>query len=406
MALNDTRIRALKHKGSPTGEKYGDALGLYLHLKAPGKYWRMRYRFLGKQKTLSLGIYPAVSLLNARKARDAARELLAAGIDPSAAKQAKQKALRAEAHSTFEAVAKAWLAKPDAKRSASTTARNARWLEVDVFPFVGNAPIHTLTAKVMLDRVLTRIEQSGTVEKAGRVKVACGMVFRFAVVQGLITANPIDQLKGVLATVKVKSHAAITDPKALAGLLRAIDSYEGLAVTQAALKLSPLLFVRPGELRHAKWSEIDLDAALWCIPGAKMKMGQDHIVPLCTQAVDIFRELHSVTGGGRVAFPSLRKGDRVMSDNTVNKALRSLGFDKETHTGQGFRATARTILDEVLNERVDLIEHQLAHAVRDTNGRAYNRTAHLPARVAMMQRWADYLDQLRTGAKVVPILAA
>jgi integrase len=237
------------------------------------------------------------------------------------------------------------------------------------------------------------------------VKQVCGQIFRFAVATDLAERDVTADLKGALASVPKGHFAAITEPKEVAGLLRAIHGYSGHPYSTAALKLSPLVFVRPGELRGAEWTEIDLDGAEWRIPGIKMKMKNDHIVPLSTQAVDILRSVQPMTGHGKYVFPSIRTGERCMSENTINAALRSLGFSKEVMTAHGFRAMARTILDEVLEERVDLIEHQLAHTVNDANGRAYNRTAHLPARRLMMQRWADYLDKLRIGAEIVQLKA-
>ena len=241
------------------------------------------------------------------------------------------------------------------------------------------------------------IEKRGAIESAHKIKQLCGQVFRFAVASGLADRDMKTDLRGALSAVPEAHYAAITDPKEAAELLRAIDAYNGHAYAVAALKLAPLVFVRPGELRTAEWSEIDLDAAEWRIPGSKMKMGQDHIVPLARQAVALLRDLYAMTGHGKFVFPSVRTSTRCMSENTVNAALRGMGYGKDVMTGHGFRAMARTIMDEVLGERVDLIEHQLAHAVKDPNGRAYNRTAHLPARRLMMQRWADYLDAIKQG---------
>jgi len=250
------------------------------------------------------------------------------------------------------------------------------------------------------------VEARGAFDTAHRVTQLCGQVFRYAVANGSAERDVTQDLRGALAAVPKKHYPAITDPKLLGDLLRSIYGYSGHPYCLAALKLTPMVFVRPGELRSAEWSEIDLEAAEWRIPGSKMKMKVDHLVPLSTQAVEILRALHPITGHGRYVFPSLRTGERPMSENTINAALRGMGYSKEVHTAHGFRATARTIMDEVLGERVDLIEHQLAHAVKDPNGRAYNRTAHLPARREMMQRWSDYLDRLRVGADIIPIKAA
>jgi integrase len=268
-------------------------------------------------------------------------------------------------------------------------------LERDVFPVIGNAPIRTLTPRDVLSCV-QRIEARGALDSAHRVKQICGQVFRFAVATALVERDVTADLKGALSVPTKASYAAITDPKKVGALMRSIYDYSGHPYAIAALKLSALLFVRPGELRSAEWAEIDFDGAQWRIPGTKMKMKVDHVVPLSTQALAILRALEPMTGHGKYVFPSIRTDDRCMSENTVNAALRSMGYTKEVMTAHGFRAMARTILDEVLGERVDLIEHQLAHAVIDPNGRAYNRTAHLPARHTMMQRWADYLDQIRS----------
>lgn len=403
MALTDTAVRQMKHQGSANGEKYSDGGGMYLHVSATGKYWRMGYRFAGKQKTLALGVYPAVSLAKARKRREAAREQLADGIDPSAAKREERDAQAAAAANTFEAVAHDWLDKTKAKRQPNTQSKVATWLEKDVVPFIGKMPIATIGPRDVLEKVLRKLEARGAVDTAHRVKQLCGQVFRFAVVSGLAERDVTADLQEALATKVTKHHAAVTEPVPVCALMRAIHAYAGHPATVAALKLAPLVFVRPGELRTAEWSEIDIDAAEWRIPGAKMKMGVDHVVPLATQAVDILRGLHPITGHGRFVFPSIRTGERPMSENTINAALRAMGYTTDMHTAHGFRAMARTIMDEVMGERVDFIEHQLAHAVRDANGRAYNRTAHLPARRDMMQRWADYLERLRVGAVVIPL---
>lgn len=405
MALADTFVRQVKHKGKPSGEKYTDGDGMYLLVKAAGKYWRLDYTYASKRKTLALGVYPAVSIVKARERRAAARNLLADGIDPSTAKREKKRAMADAAANTFEAVARDWLATTAAKRAAITQEKVRGWIEKDIIPFIGKMPISTIGPRDVL-AVVRKMEARGAIDSAHRIKQLCGQVFRFAVVSELAQRDVTADLREALAVKVTKHHAAITEPKEAGGLMRSIHAYAGHPCTVAALKLSPLVFVRPGELRTAEWAEIDLDAAEWRIPASKMKMDQAHIVPLSRQAVDILRSVHPITGHGRYVFPSLRTGERPMSENTVNAALRGMGYSQEQHTAHGFRATARTILDEVLGERVDLIEHQLAHAVKDANGRAYNRTAHLPARRKMMQRWADYLDQLRNGADVIPLRGA
>lgn len=399
MALTDTFVRQVKAT-SEAGNKHADGGGMYLFVKGAGKYWRMDYRFLDKRKTLALGVYPDVSLAKARKRRDEARELLADGIDPGQHKRDKKLEQVIAANNTFETVALQWLAKTAANRAAITQEKVTAWLEHNVFPFIGSKPISTIGPRDVLAAVRL-IEERGAFDSAHRVKQICGQVFRFAVAEGVAERDVTADLRGALAAVPKGHYAAITEPREVGELMRSIHGYAGHPYTVAALKLSPLLFVRPGELRAAEWTEIDLDAAEWRIPGAKMKMRIDHIVPLSTQAVELLRAVHKLSGHGRYVFPSIRTGERCMSENTVNAALRGLGYSKEVMTAHGFRATARTILDEVLGERVDLIEHQLAHAVRDPNGRAYNRTSHLPARREMMQRWSDYLDVLRQGGNVV-----
>ncbi|MET3373730.1 integrase [Variovorax boronicumulans] len=406
MALTDTFVRQVKHKGAEIGERYADGGGMYLRVKAAGKYWRLDYRIDGKPKTMGLGVYPDVSLLQARERRDAARKLLATGIDPSAAKREEKKARADAAANTFEAVAREWLAKTAAKRAEGTQLKVKTWLEKDVFPFIGKMPMSTIGPRDILERVVRKLEARGAIDTAHRVKQLCGQVFRFAVVSGLAERDVTADLSEALASKASRHFAAITEPKRVGDLIRSIHAYSGHPSTVAALKLSPLVFVRPGELRTAEWAEIDLDAAEWRIAGAKMKMKVDHIVPLATQAVEILRNLHPITGHGRYVFPSIRTGERPMSENTINAALRGMGYSAEVHTAHGFRATARTIMDEVLGERVDFIEHQLAHMVKDANGRAYNRTAHLPARREMMQRWADYLDKLAAGAEIIQFKAA
>jgi integrase len=278
-------------------------------------------------------------------------------------------------------------------------------LSHDLIPLLGSRPINEIKAPELLS-VLRRAESRGALELAHRLRAIAGQVFRYAVATGRAERDPSVDLRGAIPPPKVKHHAAITDPKEVALLLRALDGYQGGFVVKCALRLAPLLFVRPGELRHAEWAEINLDEAVWNIPAHKMKMKQAHIVPLCNQVIEILKELQEYTGAGRYAFPSVRTHARPMSENTVNAALRHAGYDKDTMTGHGFRAMARTILDEVLHIRPDYIEHQLAHAVRDPNGRAYNRTAHIVERRKMMQLWADYLDELKAGAVVIPFEVA
>ena len=397
--LTDAKIRNAKPAAKPV--KLTDERGMHLLVTpAGGKLWRLSYRFGGRQKTLALGAYPDVSLTRAREKRDEARRLLADGIDPAA----QRKAAKLAQADTFKAVAEDFLTSRAARWAPGHLAAVRARLEAWLYPYLGDRPVGAIQAPELLAPLRT-LEEGGKHELAKRVRIIAGQVFRYAVSTGRAAHDPTPALRGALAPPASGHHPAITEPKAFGALLRAIDGYTGEPVTRAALRLLPLVFVRPGELRHAEWAEIDLDAGQWVISGRRMKMGADHIVPLSRQAVAILRELHPLTGRRTLVFPSLRSRDRPISDNTLNAALRRLGFAKDVATGHGFRASARTLLDEVLGERVDLIEHQLAHAVRDPLGRAYNRTAHLPERVRMMQLWADYLDGLKKGAEVIPFPA-
>ncbi|MDR3480563.1 MAG: integrase arm-type DNA-binding domain-containing protein [Burkholderiaceae bacterium] len=394
--LTDTQIKNAKAKEK--AYKLADGGGLYLEVMPTGsKLWRMKFKQAnGNESRLAFGSYPEISLVDARQKRAEARKLMSDGIDPGQAKRDEKQTKAFAAAHTFEAVARQWLAKTAAIRSESTQVKVTAWLENDVFPAIGSKPISTIGPRDVLATV-QKMEARGAIDSAHRVKQLCGQVFRHAVATGSAERDVTADLKGALSTAIKTNYAAITEPKQVGALMRAIRGYSGHHCVMAALKLSPLVFVRPGELRAAEWTEIDLDAAEWRIPGSKMKMRVDHLVPLSIQAVEILRALHPFTGHGKYVFPSIRTGAQCMSENTINAALRGMGYPKETMTAHGFRAMARTILDEVLNERVDLIEHQLAHAVKDPNGRAYNRTAHLPARREMMQRWADYLDCLASG---------
>jgi len=404
MALTDTFIKTVKPK-TKAGEKHSDGGGLYLLVKDSGKYWRLNYRYGGKQKTLALGVYPEVSLKTVRDKREKAKEQLAAGDDPSIEKR-KDKAIKVEASkNTFEVVARTWLEKSQADRMASTQAKVTTWLEKDIFPHIGKLPISEIGPRDVLG-ALRHMEGRGALDSVQRVKQICGQVFRFAVAEGSAERDVTQDLKGALEKHKAGNHPAITEPKQAGELMRSIHGYEGAPYTVAALKLLPLVFVRPGELRTAEWAEIDLDAGEWRIPAIKMKMKVDHLVPLSSQALEILKAIQPLSGHGKYVFPSLRTGERPMSENTINGALRAMGYAQDIHTAHGFRAMARTILDEVLNQRVDLIEHQLAHRVKDANGTAYNRTAHLPARRLMMQAWSDYLDKLRVGGEVVQLRGA
>lgn len=398
MPISDTAIR----KAKPTGktQRLFDGGGLYLEITpAGGKLWRQKYRFAGKEKRLSHGTYPEVTLAEARERRDAARKLLAAEVDPGENKKAVRAATQNRSGNSFEVVAREWLANRAwvERYMVKVTA----WMENDVFPWIGSRPVAEVAAPDFLS-VARRIEARGAIESAHRILQNCGQVMRYAIATGRATHNPVSDLKGALAPSPENHHAAITAPAEIGALLRAIDGYKGSLVTRIALQLAPLVFVRPGELRNAEWTEIDLDAAEWNIPSHKMKTRQAHLVPLSRQAVALLEDLQPLTARSVYVFPGGRSSKRPMSDNAINAGLRRMGFDKETMTGHGFRAMARTVLDEVLNFRPDYIEHQLAHAVRDPNGRAYNRTAHLAERRKMMQVWADYLDTLKAGKGITP----
>ena len=399
MALTDTAVKNAKSDGKTV--KMFDERGLYLELSpSGGKWWRLKYRFDNKEKRLSLGVYPDVRLKNARDRQDEARKLLANGIDPSENRKT-QKAVHADrAANSFEVVAREWFAKYAKTWAASHSERVVRLFERDIFPWIGGRPVADVTAPEILT-VMRRIEARGALETAHRALGNCGQVFRYAVATGRALRNPSGDLRGALSPVKKSHFAAATEPKPVADILRAMDGYEGTLTVRCALRLAPLVFVRPGELRKAEWEDIDLDAAEWRY--TVTKTNTPHIVPLSRQAVEILREIHPLTGHGRFVFTGARSNTRSMSDNAILAAMRRMGIDKDEMSGHGFRAVARTILDEVLGVRPDYIEHQLAHAVRDPNGRAYNRTAHLVERKKMMQKWADYLDKLKAGAEVIPI---
>ncbi len=401
MRLTDTAIRKAKPAATPT--KMADGEGLYLLLNPNGsRWWRWDYRrpVTGKRNTLSLGTYPATGLADARGKRDAARKLLAAGVDPAEHRKAEKAAGEDRAANSFEVVAREWHSKQSPTWVKAHGDRIMLRLENDIFPWLGKRPIAEVKAKELLATV-NRIADRGAVESAHRALQNCGQVFRYAIATGRADGNPAADLRGALPPTKQTHLAAITDPNKVGGLLRAMDAYTGSLVTKCALRLAPLVFVRPGELRQAEWAEIDLDKAEWNIPAEKMKMREPHLVPLSAQAVAILTEIQSLTGRGRYVFPSARSPKRAMSNNAILAALRRMGFDKDEMSGHGFRAMARTILDETLHFRPDYIEHQLAHAVKDPNGRAYNRTAHLPERKKMMQAWADYLDTLQADTGTV-----
>ena len=391
MSLTDVAIRKAKAGEKPI--KLYDERGLYLEVSpSGGKWWRLKYRFEGKEKRLSLGVYPDVGLKEARDRRDAARKVLADGVDPSANRKAQKAAKADRAANSFEVLAREWYAKFVSAWGDLHRVRVLRRLERDVFPWIGERPIAEITASELLT-IIRRVENRGALDTAHRVLSTCGQVFRYAVATLRAERDPSVDLRGALPPADTNHFAATTDPERVAAILRDMDGYEGTFVVKSALRLAPLFFVRPGELRKAEWADIDMDAAEWRYFVTKTKT--HHIVPLCAQALETLRELKPLTGRGRYVFPSARSSTRPMSENAVLAAMRRMGIGKEEMTGHGFRAVARTILDEVLGVRPDFIEHQLAHAVRDPNGRAYNRTAHLVERRKMMQQWADYLDKLK-----------
>lgn len=412
---SDTSLRSIK-PGDPR-RRISDGEGLYLLLfvKGGAHGWRFDYSLRGKRKTLSLGTYPTVGIAMARERAEDARKRVAEGVDPSDARkaaraahaEAREASARADAGlpslDSFEHVAREWY---DVRRGDWATSYGVKIigrLENDVFPYIGEKPIAQINPPELL-AVLRRIEARGVVETAHRALENCGQVFRYAVATGRATSNPARDLKDALRKPLVQHFPAITDPARLGELLRACDGYKGTHVVRTALRLAPMVLLRPGELRHARWDEIDLDAAIWTVPAARMKRkkvgklhGAPHLVPLSTQAVEALRDLYPLTGRSAYVFTGERSHERPMSDAAVNAALRAMGFGKDEVTGHGFRATARTILAERLGVAESVIEAQLAHAVKDSLGRAYNRTEFRDERTHMMQKWADYLDALRAG---------
>lgn len=406
MALDKlTDIAVKKAKPAERPARLYDGGGLYIEIApAGGKWWRFKYRIGGKEKLLSLGTYPETSLKEAREKRTAARKQVASGIDPSAARKAEKASRTAPYQDSFEAIAREW---HDSVHRLKVTeghaARTLVRLEQDVFPWIGSQRISEVKAPLLL-KTLRRIEDRGAIETAHRAKQACSQVFRYAIATGRAEVDPAAPLTEALKPVLVQHMAAITDPKRVGELLRAIEVYEGQPTTRAALQLAPLVLVRPGELRKAEWREFDLDAAEWKIDASRMKRtkqdkasGAPHLVPLSRQALNVLKDLQPLTGHGRYVFPSLRTGERPMSDNAILSALRRMGFPKDEMTGHGFRAMARTMLAERLGVEESVIEAQLAHAVKDALGRAYNRTEFAAQRRAMMQVWSDYLEGLRAN---------
>ena len=413
MALTDTFIKNLKWAGAPAGEKHTDGQGLYLLVKATGKYWRMNYRFAGKQKTLAIGVYPAVTLAKARQRRDKARELLADGIDPSKAKQVEKQAQVFAAANTFELVAREFLV---AKTEAWTPMYAAKWLRgmtKDLFPYIGSLPLASITAPMLLD-ALRKCEKRGAIESAHTLRQTAGQVFRYGIQTGRCVSSPAADLQGALKPVNTKHLAAILEPVKVGELMRSIASYTGQPMTRVALVLSALLFQRPGNIRQMEWAWVNFDNAMLTIPSQDMKRrkhqkvnGRPHFVPLAPQALTALKEMRPLSGHGRYVFPSLLTGERPMSDNTVNSALRRMGYTNSEMTAHGFRATARTLMVERLpGVSADVIEAQLAHGKSGPLGSAYDRAEFMEHRRKMMLEWAAYLDKLRVGAEVIPLRGA
>jgi len=403
MPLTDTAVRNIKPDNTKT-LRLKDERGLYLEVSPTGgKWWRLRYWIAGRENRLSLGVYPDVSLRDARERRDEARKLIAKGVDPSSVRKGEVAQATEEA-TTFELVARQWHEKFTPSWTPKHAARIMTSLEKDAFPWIGPKAIRSILPPEVLS-VARRVESRGAIETAHRLVGNIGMVFRFAVSSGLADSDPTASLRGALSPTNEKHHASITDPKAVAELLRAIEGYTGSFITRCALRLAPLVFVRPGELRHAEWAEIDVESAEWRIPANKMKMRAPHVVPLSRQALAVLDELRPLTGSGRYVFPGERTASRPMSENTVTAALRRLGYTKEEMTGHGFRSMASTLLNEMGWNR-DAIERQLAHAERNNVRAAYNFAEFLPERRRMMQAWADNLDALREGGKVLPLFTS
>jgi integrase len=394
--LNDIKVRNAKPRDKAF--KLYDERGLFL-LVTPtgGRLWRLKYQIHGREKLISLGAYPDVTLKRARDRREAARKLIADAVDPSVQRKAERAALA----QCFQGVADEWLELQRKSLAPETISILRARLNSGLYPYLGSRPIAAITAQEVLVS-LKRIEARGRHETAHRVRALAGRVFRYAVATGRAQHDVAADLKDALAPVKSKNFASVTDPTRVGGLMRAIHGYSGQPITALALKLAPLVFVRPGELRAAEWSEFDLANAEWRIPAARMKMGEAHVVPLARQALTILRALEPLGRGGRYLFPSLRTRERPMSDNTINAALRRLGYSSDEQTGHGFRSMASTLLNEQ-GFPPDVIELQLAHSERNKVRAAYNKAQRLPERRKMMQAWADYLDGLRVGGDIVPI---
>ena len=397
-----TAITVKNAKALDKPYKLADEKGLYLEISpSGGKWWRYKYRFQGKENRISLGTYPDTSLADARNAHTEARKLLANGVNPSEERKSKKAANKLNNENSFEALAREWWASHMVNKAASHKDKVIRRFELYLFPWIGSKPISEITAPQILE-VIRRIEKLNKAETAHRTLQTAGQVFRYAVQKGVVIRDVTADLKGALTPTTTKHMAALTEPKDLAELLRAIDGFNGTLTVNCALRLAPLLFARPSELRKARWSDIDLQAGEWRYTVSKTKT--DHLVPLSTQAIAILKEIQPVSGHGEYVFQGGHSPLRPMSESAVNAALKRMGFDTQTQiTGHGFRATARTLLHERLNIDPHIIEHQLAHSVPDTLGSAYNRTKFIAQRKLMMQQWADYLDELKEGAKVIQL---
>jgi integrase len=390
MPLTNLAIKTAKPRGK--AYKLSDEKGLFLLVQPTGSlWWRLKYRFQGKEKLISLGTFPEISLAEARDQRDAAKRLLAKGVDPSEHRKTTKSILLAQAANTFESTAREWLSKRTEIWNPASEARNLRRLELHVFPRLGKYPVARLTARQFLDAV-REVESNGTKDTARRTLNLCSQIMRYAVQTGRAERDPCVDLKGALVPVKVQHFAAVTEPGQVAPLIKKIRSYGGTHVVRTALQLAPLVFVRPNELRTARWQDIHFDIQEWRF--TVTKTDTEHIVPLSAQSVALLRDIQAYTGDSDYIFPGARSRKRPMSENAILAALRALEIPKDEMTGHGFRAMARTILEEVLGFSPDLIEHQLAHTVRGPMGRTYNRTTHLPERKKMMQVWADWLDSL------------
>lgn len=401
MKLTGTKVAEAK----PTARerKLSDGGGLYLLVKPNGtKAWRYKYRFNGRELTHAIGLFPEITLKQARQRHQAAREMLANGIDPNQDKRNRKLAALDAAGNTFGAIAADWSDVKLAAMSPATIKRNSQILRDYLIPSIGHRPADEIRPTELLT-ALRRVEATGAIETAKRARSLAGQVFRFGVAEGRCERDPTGDIRDALKASPSKHHAAIVDPKGAGKLMADIAKYDNL-LTRGALHISAYTFQRPGVIRAMEWSEINGDR--WEIPATKMKGREDHIVPLSTQALAVLEEMEPISGGGKFVFPSARGPSRCMSENAVRVALRSMGYSNEDHTPHGFRAMARTLLDESLRERIELIEMQLAHSVRDVHGKSYNRTQFIEDRTAMMQRWADFLDALRDsagGRKVVPM---